>query len=380
MTFPDFLFLLVILIIAAIFAYIYVQRRERTRTSPVTPYAEGLRAVLDGDRAKAIQKLREVVSADTSNIDAYLRLGTLFAESGDTPRAIKVHRSLTFRADLTTVQKVEVYRALAEDYVKQGEAPRALEMLELLLSLSKKDRRALERKVELLIQRQEWSGAFEAAQRLASLGGDVAPRLLAVLKVQEGLKLRDAKKERDGRIHFREAIKYDNASVAPYLFWGDSYIRENRAEDAVRIWRRLLSANPAQAHLVFERLETHLFDLGRFSEIEQIYRALIRSYPQNVHAYAALSHFLDKRGDRSDAIAVLTDGLHRNPESLWLRRILVQIYGDIGDSGRAMEIARDILMRVMKTQYEFTCAGCGYVAAEPMWLCPRCQKLDTFNV
>jgi lipopolysaccharide biosynthesis regulator YciM len=379
-TFPEFLFLLVILVVAAIFAYIYVQRRERTRTSPVTPYAEGLRAVLDGDRMKAIQKLREVVAADTGNVDAYLRLGVLFAESGDPLRAVKIHRGLTFRADLSNVQKIEVYRALAEDYVQQADPPRALEMLELLLSLNKKDRRALERKVDLLVQRREWSGAFDTAQRLAALSGPVTPRFLAVLKVETGLKLCEAKKERDGRIQFREAIKYDNSFIAPYLLWGDSYVRENRAEDAVRIWRRMISANAAQAHLVFERLETCLFELGRFSEIEQIYRALIRSYPQNVHAYAALSRFLDKRGDRGDAISVLTDGLHHNPESLWLRRLLVQIYSDIGDDHRAVDIARDILSRVMKAQYEFTCSSCGYVATEPTWLCPRCQKLDTFNV
>lgn len=380
MTFPEFLFLLVILVIAAIFAYVYVQRRERTRSSPVTPYAEGLRAILDGDKIKAIQKLREVVSADTSKVDAYLRLGTLFSESGDALRAVKIHRTLIFRADLSAAQKIEVYRALADDYLKQGDAPRVLEMLELLLSLNKKDRRALERKVELLVQRREWSAAFEAAQRLAALGGPVAPRFLAVLKVQEGLQLCEAKKERDGRIQFREAIKYDNSFIAPYLLWGDSYVRESRSEDAVRIWRRMISANAAQAHLAFERLETQLFDLGRFSEIEQIYRALIRSYPQNVHAYAALSRFLDKRGDRGDAIAVLMDGLHRNPESLWLRRLLVHIYSDAGDDRRAVDIARDILARVMKAQYEFTCSSCGYVATEPLWLCPRCQKLDTFHV
>lgn len=380
MTFPEFLFLLIILIVAAIFAYVYVQKRDRQRVSPITPYAEGLRAMLDGDRAKAIQKLREVVSVDTGNLDAYLRMGQMYAESGDVARAIKIHRSLTFRADATTNQKVEIYRALADDYLKLGDAPRALEMLELLLSLSKKDKLALETKVDLLVRRQEWGGAFEAAQRLASLGGQVAPHFLAVLKVQEGIKLTGTKKERDGRIEFREAIKFDNAFVAPYLYWGDSYIRENRTEDAVRIWRRLLSANPAQAHLVFERLETHLFDLGRFSEIEQIYRALIRSYPQNVHAYAALSRFLDKRGDRGDAIAVLMDGLHHNPESIWLRRLLIQIYGEIGDAGKVVDLARDVLQRVMKAQYEFTCSHCGHVVNEPTWLCPRCQKLDTFNV
>jgi len=378
-TFAESLFLLFLILIAAAAAYYYVQRRERTRTIPVSPYAEGLRAMIDGDRVKAIQKLREVVSVDSTNVDAYLRLGVLFADSGDVARGLKIHKSLTFRGDLTTAQKVEVYRALSEDHILMNDTPRALEALEHLLTLSKKDRKALERKVELFTQTRNWAGAFDAAQKLAGLGGPVTPHQLAVLKVLEGLRLVENKKERDGRINFREAIKFDTAFIAPYLYWGDSYIREGRTEDAVRIWRRMLSANPAQAHLVFERLETHLFDLGRFSEIEQIYRALIRSYPQSVHAYAALSRFLDKRGDRGDAIAVLMDGIHHNAESIWLRRLLIQIYGEMREANHVLELARDILARVMKAQYEFKCSGCGYEAQEPLWLCPRCGKLDTFN-
>jgi lipopolysaccharide biosynthesis regulator YciM len=373
------LLLLLIVIFAAGGAFYYLQRRDRLKVTPVTPYAEGLRAMLDGDYPRAIQKLRDVVAQDTSNVDAYLRLGTLFAQTGDVARAIKIHKSLTFRADLTIAQKVEVYRALAGDYLGTSDSPRALEAIEQILSLAKKDRWALEKKSEILIAQQDWAGAFETAHKLAYQDGKVPSRFLAVLKVQEGLKLCQNKKERDGRIQFRDAIKFDNTLIAPYLFWGDSYIREDRTEDAVRIWRRLLSVNPARAHLAFDRLESHLFDLGRFSEIEQIYRALIRSYPQNVHAYAALARFLEKRGDRSDAVAVLQDGLHHNPDSLWLRRLLVQMYGDVNDSGHVLELARDILSRVMKAQYEFTCSNCGFVATEPLWLCPHCNKLDTFN-
>jgi lipopolysaccharide assembly protein B len=329
---------------------------------------------------RAIQRLRDVVAGDTSNLDAYLRLGTLFAEARDPARAVKMHRALTFRADLSAPQKIEVYRALAQDYVRIADAPRTLEAIEQILSLSKKDRWALEKKYELLAAQQNWAGAFDAAQKLASLGGAVTPHFLAVLKVQEGLEHGKNKKERDARIQFREALKFDGTYIAPYIYWGDSYIRENRTEDAVRIWRRMLNANPAQAHLVFERLESHLFDLGRFSEIEQIYRALIQTYPQNVHAYRALSRFLDKRGDRGDAVAVLMNGLHNNPESLWLRRLLVQMYGEMHDMTRVLELAREILTRVMKQQYEFNCSACGFVATGPLWLCPRCNKLDTFNV
>lgn len=380
MSFVESLLLLFLIVIGAGAAIYYLQRRDRSHVTPITPYAEGLRAMLDGDHMKAIQKLREVVSEDTSNIDAYLRLGTLFAETNDQVRAIKIHKSLTFRADLTTAQKLQVYHALAVDHVRTNDVPRTLEALEQILSLNKKDRWALEKKVELLVNGEDWSGGFDAAQKLANLGGPITPHYLAVLKVQEGLRLGQTKKERDGRIQFREAIKFDNTYIAPYLYWGDSYIREGRTEDAVRIWRRLLSVNPARAHLAFDRLESHLFELGRFSEIEQIYRNLIRSYPQNVHAYAALSRFLDKRGDKGDAIAVLQDGLAHNPESLWIRRLLIQNFGEMHDMEHVMDLARDVLSRVMKTQYEFTCSNCGHVAVEPEWHCPRCNKLDTFNV
>ncbi|MFZ5433401.1 MAG: tetratricopeptide repeat protein [Calditrichota bacterium] len=380
MSLAELILLLAFVMAGAGGAYYYLQRRDRVRTTPVTPYAEGLRAMLDGDRMKAIQKLREVVSADSSNVDAYLRLGTLFAEIGDVPRAIKIHKSLTFRSDFTTAQKIAVYRNLAIDYLKASDVPAALEAIERVLSFSKKDRWALEKKSELLAVQHEWEGAYEAAQKLAAAGGEVSQRYLAVLKVQEGLKFGNTKKERDGRIQFREAIKHDSTLVAPYLYWGDSYIREGRTEDAVRIWRRLMNINPAQSHLVFERLESHLFDLGRFSEIEQIYRQLIRNYPQNVHAYAALARFLEKRGDRGDAVAVLLDGAHQNPDSLWLRRLLIQMFGEAHEMGRVLELVREVLSRVMKEQYEFTCSNCGHKAGEPLWLCPRCNKLDTFHV
>ena len=380
MTFAESLFLLFLIVIAAGAAYYYVQKRERIRVTPVSPYTEGLRALLEKDPVRAMHKLRETVSADSTNVDAYLRLGTLFAETNDLPKAIKIHRLLTFRADLTGAQKVEVYRALADDYLKTGDMPRALEALEHILTLSKKDRWALEKKMGLLGAQEDWAGASDTAEKLIQAEGSVSPRYLAVLKVQEGLKLCREKKERDGRIQFREAIKHDSTLAAPYLYWGDSYIREDRIEDAVKIWRRLLEVNPARAHLLFDRLETYLFDLGQFSEIENIYRTLIRDHPQNIHAYAALSKFLAKRGDRGDAIAVLHEGLQNNPESIWLRRRLIQQYGEMRDVDRVLGISREILARVMKEGYDFTCAHCGHVSREPLWSCPKCKALDSFNV
>jgi lipopolysaccharide biosynthesis regulator YciM len=377
--FGELFTLVLVLGATALAAYFYMHRRESGAPQPISPYAEGLRAVLEGDRLRASQKLRESVSIDSSNVDAYLRLGTLAAEMGDLPRAIKIHRALTFRADLTQTQKTEVYRSLAHDYLKSGDSSRALEAIEHVISLNKKDRWAVERKMELQAASQDWGGAFESAERLLASGGTVPQRKLAVLKTQEGLRLTRERKERDGRVQFREAIKYDPTLPAPYLYWGDSYIREGRTEDAVKIWKRLLEVGPERAHLAFDRLETHLFDLGRFSEIEQIYRSLTRSNTHTVHAYAALARFLEKRGDRGEAVSVLMEGLSQNSDSLWLRRRLIQIYADMRDMDRVMSLTRDILARVMHENYEYKCENCGNVSAEPLWLCPKCNQLDSYH-
>ncbi|NUO18601.1 hypothetical protein HUU59_04060 [bacterium] len=380
MTFFEFLFLLVIIAGGIGAASYFKDWKVRRSSSPTTSYAEGLRAILDGDNPRAIQKLRDTVTADTNNIDAYLRLGQLYAQAGDISRAIKIHRALTLRGDLVDKQKLDIYRSLTEDYVKSGDNNRALESVNQMLGISKKDAWALQQKSELLAAQGQWQAAYESAEKLNGHAQPGTSRRLAVLKTLEGVRLCQSGKERDGRIQFRQAIKHDAALVAPYLYWGDSYVRENRIEDAVKIWRRLIDVNPAQSYVAFERLESQLFDLGRFSEIEQIYRSVIQNYPQNVHAYAALSRFMRKKGDAGGAITILRNGLELNPESLWLRRRLIRMYHDVHDVDGVLQMSRDVLSRVMKENYEYSCSSCGNISREPLWMCPKCSKVDTYNV
>ncbi len=380
MSFFEFLFLLV-LIGGGIGAAVYFRDwKVRHSITPTTPYAEGLRAILDGDTPKAIQKLRDTVTADTNNIDAYLRLGALYAQGGDLARATKIHRALTLRGDLVDRQKLDIYRALTEDYLSAGDSNRALEAVNQMLAIAKKDTWALQQKSEILASQGQWQAAYATAEKLNGLSTTSTGRRLAILKTLDGERLCSSGKERDGRIQFRQAIKHDATLVAPYLYWGDSYVREHRIEDAVKIWRRLIDVNPAQSYVSFERLESHLFDLGRFSEIEQIYRGVVQSYPQNVHAYAALSRFLRKKGDAGGAITTLRDGLENNPESLWLRRRLIRMYFDVHDVDGVMNMSRDVLSRVMKENYEYACSNCGNVSREPLWVCPKCNKVDSYNV
>jgi lipopolysaccharide biosynthesis regulator YciM len=377
---PGLLLFILIVIVGAVILFAFLQRRAARKVAIPSPYTDALHALLSNDKPRALQRLRDTVQQDTNNIDAYIRLGYLLFEMNDQERALKVHRMLGLRLDLTNAQRIEVYRALANDYAALGDIPRALECLDQILHISKRDLAALAQKQALHEKQQDWAAAFETAQKLRALNGEVSPRHLAILRAQEGLQLTKNGREREGRIRFREAARLDLRCPAPILYWGDSYLREGRIEDAVNIWKRLLDRNPADSYLVFERLANNLFELGRFNEIEQIYRDVLRTYPKNVHAYVALSKFLEKRGDRTEGIAVLEDGLDKNPESLWLRRRLLRIYGELGDMARLLALSKDLLSRVMKEAYEFTCSECGYVSRGALWHCPKCGALDSFGV
>ena len=54
-----------------------------------------------GDKKRALEKLRLAAIKDTSNIDAYLKIGDILRENGKVENAIKIHRQLTVRKGLS---------------------------------------------------------------------------------------------------------------------------------------------------------------------------------------------------------------------------------------------------------------------------------------
>ena len=69
-------------------------------------------------------------------------------------------------------------------------------------------------------------------------------------KIEAGLKCVDEEKERDGRLKFREAIKLDKLCPPAYLYLSDSYIRENRYDDALTELKRFITQVPVLIAIV----------------------------------------------------------------------------------------------------------------------------------
>ncbi len=73
-------FLLLLLIVIAAYL-IYERYSGKQRKADSALYVDALRDLLDGRQESAFTKLRQVVSEDAANLDAYIRLGQILREN-----------------------------------------------------------------------------------------------------------------------------------------------------------------------------------------------------------------------------------------------------------------------------------------------------------
>ncbi|MFW6198896.1 MAG: tetratricopeptide repeat protein, partial [Acidobacteriota bacterium] len=88
-------------------------------------YLLGLNHLVSDQPAAAIRELSRAVREETDAVEAYLALGNLLRENGQTERAIDVHKSLLHRKDLSDWERVQVLFALGLDFKKAGLVDRA---------------------------------------------------------------------------------------------------------------------------------------------------------------------------------------------------------------------------------------------------------------
>ncbi len=374
-----FLLIAALVILAAIYYYLRIYQSGKP-VERYTAYSMGLNYLLAGEVEKAREKLLEAVRKDSENLDAYLKLGSLLREKGQVVPAIKVHQSLTVRSDLKAVERVEVLKELALDYEKAGALRRAAEYADRILSMVSDHTWALGFRLRLAEKLQDWTTAFETAKKLNVVSGKKDQTKLALYRVEDGRILMDQGKGKDGRLKCREALKLDRSCAHAYLTLAKSYTLEGREEDAVRELRNLIEANPDQGHLAYDMLEDLYFNLGRFGDLEMLYRQINANRPEDLHTSQALARFLRKKGEVEGALQVCELALEKHPEDLWSRRFMIRTLLETNRTEEIGPLVLEILDRVMEERHRFTCSVCSFHTDEPLWRCPRCSSLGAFNL
>ncbi len=371
-------YILIFLAIAVIiFLFYLIFKRKSKKTRSRTPYIDALHLLLEGKNNEALEWLKKTVKEDTENIMAYIKLGDIFREQGNPARAAKIHSNLLIRTNLTEQQTNTILQHLVRDYQNAGMLNKASEVAERLNQRMRRNPEIQQLLLSLYEEKGDWDKAFFIRQNINKWQKKHDHHILTLYKVQSGLNSIQKGAEREGRIRFREAIRLDKKCIPAYLFWGDSYRRENRSEDALKVWTDFIQKNPDWAHLAFTRLKEILFDMGRYGDLENIYKQVIRSKPKNPTASINLVEIYKKQGRLSEAIEICENVLETHPDLTECRYALVKILKQNGDEKKALNEAMRILDKEIEKQEQYQCRECKYEQKEPFWYCPQCHQWDT---
>ena len=376
MTFYVYIGIGFILISGGVFTGILTYRKGRKKTKH--HYIDALHMLLEDRKEEALAYLQKTVKEDTENIMAYIKLGDLFRERENPIRAAKIHQNLLVRSELTESQRTSILHHLVLDYKDANALDKATEMAERLVNRSRKNLDNQSLLLSLYEEKEDWDKAFLHRQNMNRLVKKKDQTILALYRVQSGLRCQADGAGREARIRFREAIKLNKKCIPAYLYWGDSYRKEGRSEDAYRIWREFVLANPVWAHLAFGRLREVLFDIGRYGEIEDIYLQTLQKSPDNTTALLHLAELYRNQGKLEEAIATCQKVSSEHPELAKAWFLLAQLYEQKGDDAGALELALEGLNRVVEKSVTFRCSTCGFDSAEPLWHCTECGAWQSF--
>lgn len=331
--------ILLIVVAAAAAAYIYYVRRPfMEKPASDESYVEALRALLDGNQTLAFLKLKETVTSDSNNIDAYLRLVGLFRQRGMHSKALQLSTDLSLRQTISPPDKVRVLYSLADDHIASGKLEAAEGILQSLTHMSEQKSTATKKLVDLYERMQRWDDAYKTGQGLLNLTRERDKSSLAKYKLKVGEELMSDGEFHKARLEFKEALKLDHKSADAVLGLGDAYEKEGRLEDAVKAWRQIIDVSPTRAELVFGRLKKALFDLGRFGEIEDLYNKVLERDRDNLAALTGLATLAEKKGDTVLAVETYNQILETKPDYRPALAGLLKLYREEKKFGEAAQV------------------------------------------
>ena len=362
---------------------VYVLNFKPRRKSKVKDlYAEGLDLLITGRRKSAYKNFKDIIQKDSDNIKAYLRLGQVLREGGNPVQALKIHRGLLHRRNLTHYEQIELHKNLALDYYSSGNLDAAIQELLSLLKIEKNNEWAVTQLTAFYREKQDWAKAGEYFEKYQKLTNKEDAHKLALYKIQEGRIHIKNKKFEDARKTFEDALNISDIAVA-YYFIGNSFSGESEEEyqksvekdsannpasdektdymekakellgKAIPIWIRYAELNPEQAWMVIHLLKDGLFALDRYSEIENILKQILKNDSDNIEVIASLSEIYSHRGENTEAIELIDSALEQDPTSIIVKLIKMKLQAKKERSGNEFSRSLDDIIHFLVTDERF---------------------------
>ena len=318
-----FIILSILVIAIGTSLFFYYKKKPLIKTNSNKLYTEALNMLVRGDSQNAIRLLRDVVKQDTNHLDAYLQLGDILRDEGNSQNAIKIHQSLTVRPGLDDKLQIQIHQSLAKDYLSLNEISLAKKEAEMILNIDKKEFWATEFLLDLAEKSHDWAQAAHLIKTLDSNNSDITR--LARFKVYEGMGKFENDDRKGAEQCFNKAIEIAPNFGLPHLYLGNLFSENRNLVKALEHWEQYALLDLKNGSSIYSKIESALFDLGRFSEVEKFYQRALKNNPSNLDALAKIANVLEEKGERQKALDLVEDALSQYEDSIKLRLMKLKL-------------------------------------------------------
>ena len=381
-------------ILVVIIAVYILNYSPRNKQNIRDLYTEGLDLLISGRRKEAYKNFKSIIDKDTNNIGAYIKLGQVVREGGNPKQALKIHKSLVLRKNLTKYEKIELHKNITLDYYKLDEIDLAISECEKVLKIDKINEWALTNVIKFLIEDYSWESAGEYLKRLQDLKRKPNFHQLALFKIQQGRSLLENGEYAESRSVYESALNIDNDLMASYYFIGNSYSAESGVayQDAVKagngteegvmhmerarqllskaipMWIRYCEGKPQQSWMVIQLIKDALFELDRYSEFESILKNILEEDETNIDAVANLADIYAQRGELAEAVDLIDSKLNQDDKSLLVKLIRLKLEMRRGKTHQEILNNLDDIIHFLVTDKQFQKYKNSHRDSDIVWL------------
>lgn len=184
-------------------------------------YFVGLNYLINEQPDKAVDAFIKVLAADSDTVEMHLALGNLFRRKGEVDRAIKIHKNLIARPQLTKEQRDNALSELAQDYLRAGVLDRSERLFLELVEIDKENAANYQFLLNLYEKQKDWRQAIATAQKLANLSNGKVWTPLAYYYCALAEEVKTQGLIEQAEVYLKNAITHDKNCVRANIMLGE---------------------------------------------------------------------------------------------------------------------------------------------------------------
>lgn len=392
----DYLVFLLLFIAIAIGWFLGRRSPRQVKTSPDLPsqYYKGLNYLLDGRQDGAVDAFIGALEVNSETLETHIALGNVLRKKGEVERAIRIHQNLLARPSLPRAQVHQAHLELARDYISAGLLDRAERLLLDLVKESSPQRRASQRLLIDIYQRErDWQRAIDVATQLVPrkslLGGapseigGATPQPVTIGLSHYYCELAKERHEAgeypEARQLLQEALIHDKRSVRASIMLGRVECDSGRFKQAIKALRKVRTQDADFIAETIPTLRRCYRELDDEKSLRGYLQDCLDSSPGAPLVIAAAEDLLEAEGI-AVAEEFLAVHLAKQPSLLGLKQLLgLKISLSDGEAREHLSLLQGLVARLVEERPSYRCVHCGFSGLHLHWFCPGCKYWGTMK-